>query len=114
MAWENIKEDLKISAKESLGLYEWKQHKPWFDEECSQFLEQKMQAKMQWLQDLNQSNVDNLHKVRREASRHCRNKKRECLIAKIDELETNSKTKNVRDLYRGNNDFKKANSLELI
>jgi hypothetical protein len=27
-AWENIKESTKISAKESLGLYERKQHKP--------------------------------------------------------------------------------------
>jgi hypothetical protein len=26
-AWENIKESIKISAKESLGLYERKQHK---------------------------------------------------------------------------------------
>ena len=29
--WENIKENLKTAAKESLGLHEWKQHKPWFD-----------------------------------------------------------------------------------
>jgi hypothetical protein len=29
-AWENIKESIKISAKESLGLYQRKQHKPWF------------------------------------------------------------------------------------
>jgi hypothetical protein len=33
-AWENTKENIKISAKDSLGLYEWKKHKPWFDEEC--------------------------------------------------------------------------------
>jgi len=33
-AWENIKENIKISAKGSIRLYEWKQHKPWFDEEC--------------------------------------------------------------------------------
>jgi hypothetical protein len=26
--WENIKENIKTSAKESLGLHEWKQHKP--------------------------------------------------------------------------------------
>jgi len=31
--WENIKENIKTSAKESLDLYELKQHKPWFDEE---------------------------------------------------------------------------------
>ena len=32
---------------------------------------------MQWLQDQNQSNVDNLNNVRCEASRHFRNKKDE-------------------------------------
>jgi len=36
-AWENIKEDIKASAKESLGLSELKQHKPWFHEECLHF-----------------------------------------------------------------------------
>jgi len=35
--WENIKENNKTSAKESLGVHEWKQHKPWFDEECLGF-----------------------------------------------------------------------------
>jgi hypothetical protein len=37
-AWENIKENIKTSAKENLGLHDWKQHKPWFDEECLGFL----------------------------------------------------------------------------
>jgi hypothetical protein len=39
---------------------------------------------------------------------HFRNKKREYLKAKINELEINSKNKNIRELYRGLNDFKKA------
>jgi len=30
-ARENIKENIETSAKESLGLHELKQHKPWFD-----------------------------------------------------------------------------------
>ena len=50
-AWENIKENIKTSAKGSLSLYELKQHKPWFDEECLGFLDQRKQAKMQWVQD---------------------------------------------------------------
>ena len=50
-AWENIKENVKTSAKESLGLRELKQDKPWFDKECVDFLEQRKQAKMQWIQD---------------------------------------------------------------
>jgi hypothetical protein len=40
-AWENIKQNIKTSAKDSLGLYELKQHKPWFDEKCSRFLDQR-------------------------------------------------------------------------
>jgi hypothetical protein len=63
---------------------------------------------MQWMQDPNQSNVENLNKVRRDASRHLRNKKKAYLKAKIEELGKNSKIKNVRDLYRGINDFKKG------
>jgi len=68
--WENIKENVKISAKGGLHLYELKQHIPWFDEEYSQFIDKREWAKMQWLLDPNQGNVDNLNNVRRAASRH--------------------------------------------
>jgi len=63
---------------------------------------------MQWVQDPSQSNVDNLNHVRGEASRHFTNKKKEYLKAKIEELETDTKIKNIRNLYRGINDFKKG------
>jgi hypothetical protein len=46
-----------------------KQHKPWFDEECLRFLDQRKQAKMQWLQVPKQISFDNLENVRHEASR---------------------------------------------
>jgi len=59
---------------------------------------------MQWLQDPNQSNVDNLNNVRCEASRHFRNKKKE---AKIDDRQTNSKIKNIRGMCRTISDFQK-------
>jgi hypothetical protein len=69
---------------------------------------------MQWLQDLGQSNIGNLNNVRREASRHFRNKKKEYPETKIDELETNSKIKNIRDLYRASVTLRSITSLELI
>jgi hypothetical protein len=31
---EMIRENIKISAKESLGYFELKKHKPWFDKGC--------------------------------------------------------------------------------
>jgi hypothetical protein len=50
----------------------------------------------------------NKNNVRCETSRHCRNKKKEYLKTKIDELETNSKIKNIRDLCKGIINFKKG------
>jgi len=103
----NIKENIKSSAKESLGLHELKQHKQWFDEECLGFLDQRKQDIMQWVQDPSQIIVDNLNNVRREASKHFRNTKKAYLKAKIEELENNSKIKNISDLYSDISDFNK-------
>jgi hypothetical protein len=47
-----------------------------------------------------------LRNVRREASRRFKDKKREYLKDKITEIELNSKNKNIRDMYRGTNEFK--------
>jgi hypothetical protein len=63
-----------------------KKHKPWFDEGCSKLLDQRKQAKFQWLQDRSKINGDNLNNVRREASRLFTNIKREYLKDKINEL----------------------------
>jgi len=52
------------------------------------------------VQDPSQSNVDILNNVRREVSRHFRDKKRANLRAKIEELETKGKIQIIRDLYR--------------
>jgi hypothetical protein len=49
-----------------------------------------------------------MNKVRREASRHFRNKKKAYLKAKIEDLETHSKVNNIRNLYRSINDCKKG------
>jgi hypothetical protein len=63
---------------------------------------------LQWLQDPSEINGNNLNNVRCEASKHFRNKKREYLKDKILELATNSKNKNIRDLYRGIIGFKRG------
>jgi hypothetical protein len=85
-----------------------KQHKPSFDEKCLRFLDKRKQAEIQWIQDSNQINVDNVNNVKREASRHFRIKKKEYLKAEIDKHETNSKIKIIRNLYRDISDFKKG------
>jgi len=91
-----------------------KQHITWFDEECLGFLDQRKQAKMQWIYDPSQSNVGNLNNVRRDASRHFRNEKNEHLKAKSEELETNSKIKNIGTCIGVSINLRRVTSLELI
>jgi hypothetical protein len=50
---------------------------------------------------------DNLNNIRRGISRHFRNKKREYLKNKINEVASNKNNKNIRDQYRINT-FKKG------
>jgi hypothetical protein len=43
-AWETIRENINISAKESLRCYKFNKQKPWIDEGCSKLLGQRKQA----------------------------------------------------------------------
>jgi len=61
-------------------------------------------------QDPDHNNVNILNNVRHSASRHYMKKKREYLIAKICELETDSMINSIRDLYRGISDFNPLNA----
>jgi hypothetical protein len=74
-AWETIRENIKLSAKETLGYYELKQHKPWLDESCSELLHQKKPAKFQRLQDPRQINGHNQKNVGSETAGYFRNKR---------------------------------------
>jgi hypothetical protein len=74
--WEMIRGNITISAKEGQGYFELKEHKQWFNEGCSKLLDQRKQAKLQWLHDPSEINGDNLNNIRREASTYFRNKKR--------------------------------------
>jgi len=56
-ARENVNENIITSAKESLGLYELKQHIPWVDEGCLRLSDERKETKMQWLHHSNQSNT---------------------------------------------------------
>jgi hypothetical protein len=60
------------------------------------------------LQNPNQINEVNLQNLRWETSRTFKNKEREYLKDKITYLKTNNKNKNIRDFYRGINEFKKG------
>jgi hypothetical protein len=63
---------------------------------------------LQWLQDPREINVDNLNNEKRKARRHFKNKNREYLNRKSNELAANRKNKNIGEQYRGINEFKRG------
>jgi hypothetical protein len=72
----------------------------------NQLIEGSRLNKLQWLQDPSELNEDTSSNVMREASRQFRNKKREYLKDRINEPGSNSKNKNIRNLYRSITEFK--------
>jgi hypothetical protein len=68
-AWEIIRENKKFQPMR-IGYCELKKHKPWFDQAFSKLVDQRNQARLQWLQEPSEINRDNQKTVRRKASRH--------------------------------------------
>jgi hypothetical protein len=60
---------------------------------CSEILNQRKQAKFQWLQDPSKIIGDTLNNIRREVSRHFRNKKREYLKENLMNLQLTLRTR---------------------
>jgi hypothetical protein len=50
----------KFQLKRVVGYQEFKEHKPWFTEGYLKVLDQRKQAKLQWLQNPSEINGDNL------------------------------------------------------
>jgi hypothetical protein len=69
---------------------------------------------MQWLQDPNQSNVDNLSSVRREASRHFRKKRRKNMKLIIMNLKYTVITRISEMCIGAFETLRRVSSLELI
>jgi hypothetical protein len=72
----------------------------WFNEKFSQLGDRRKKDKLRWLKDPSEAYEYNLRELRREASGHFRQKKREHIKYKINDQESNRKNMNIRDLYR--------------
>jgi hypothetical protein len=105
-SWGIIGVNVKDYTKMCLGYYELKEHKPTLDERRPELSDQRKPAKLQWSQDRGQLKEDNLNNVRREAYRYFRKKRMNVRKKKINDLATNSKNKNFRNVYGGITEFK--------
>ncbi|PSN37466.1 hypothetical protein C0J52_26384 [Blattella germanica] len=51
-----------------------------------------------WMREPNEQNSEQICSIRWETTRFLKNKKRECLKEKINDLEINAKNRNIREL----------------
>ena len=103
---------LELTSKRLLqGKHEFWKHteiKLWFDQECSQLANTRKQAKLLWIQNPNERNVEDFSSVRCYSCRTLKKKKGDYMKAKVNWLEENSKNKIILEIYNGINEFKKG------
>jgi hypothetical protein len=109
-AWETIRENIKITAKDTLRYCELRKYNSLYHEGCSELVGQWKEPEMQWLQDPSEG-ISTLHDVKPADVPGI--KKREYLEEEINELATNSKNKNTKDLYKEIDAFRRTTHLEI-
>jgi hypothetical protein len=114
MAWENLKENIKTSAKKSPGLHDLKQHKLRFDEKCLGVLEQRQHVKLQWVEVPSQNNVDNLNTVRHEASNISGTKRKRVRKLKLRNLKLTERSKTLGTCIEATVTLRRFIRLELV
>jgi len=97
--WEAICDTVKGATKERVGEKKHQRNKPWFAEECLKLHEERKQARQELLSNKSEANANHYSNGNEtNATRVFRNKKREYLMQKIQEIEENVKTNNIRSL----------------
>jgi len=104
--WVKIRDSIKASAKEKVGVLETNRIKPLFDEEYSELANKRKNTKLLWLRNPNYQTAEEFSNVRRDTCRMFRKKKRNYMKAKVNKLEENSKNKNIQEMYKGVNEIK--------
>ena len=65
-SWVKIRDSIKASAKENVGILETNRNKPRIDEKCSELANKGTQTKLLWLQNPNNQIAENFSNVRRD------------------------------------------------
>ncbi|XP_018337473.1 PREDICTED: uncharacterized protein LOC108745675 [Trachymyrmex septentrionalis] len=106
--WENVRDAIVKSAEATVGFCKRNKNKPWFDEECVKIVKVRNEARITWLAQNTKETRDQFLKIRQEAHNMFKIKKRQYLKRKIEEIDENCKSSNVRGTYMGINNFRKG------
>ena len=106
--WENIRDAIVKSAEATVGFCKRHKNKPWFDEDCVKIAKVRNEARIAWLTKNTDETRNQFINIRQAAHNMFKNKKRQYLKRKIEEINENCQNNNVRDMYKGINNFRKG------
>jgi len=106
--WENVRDAIVKSAEVTVGFCKRHKNKPWFDEECVKIVKVRNEARIAWLTQNMAETRNKFLNIRQAAHNLFKNKKRQYLKRKIEEIEENCQSGNVRGMYMGINNFRKG------
>ena len=82
-------------------------NEPWFDQECSGLANKRKQTRLLWLKNPSDQTAEDLTNIRCENLRPFKKNKLDYMEAKVDKLEETVRTKNIWEMYKSTNEFKK-------
>ncbi|KAI5738424.1 hypothetical protein M8J77_006867 [Diaphorina citri] len=97
--WSNLKEAIVNTAADTIPLRKTIKH-PWWTEECSEAIENRRRAWLQWNSKKNPTNHENFLNVRKAACKVLKQAKRNFNKSQLQQIEENFKKHNTRDFYQ--------------
>uniref|UniRef100_A0A8D9AYK2 Craniofacial development protein 2 n=1 Tax=Cacopsylla melanoneura TaxID=428564 RepID=A0A8D9AYK2_9HEMI len=97
--WDITKKAILDAAKETLGEEKRERNGTWFDEDCKEIIRQKNQARETMIARYTRSNKEAYSKLRRDAKKILKKKKRESLNKEIQDIEDLNKEGEDRKFY---------------
>lgn len=107
--WKNFKAAVMDTAEEVCGRKKKRRKKkPWFDHECEQMVEERIERKKAWMYSNNIENRESYNKSNRDTNKLLRRKKRQYILSLLDKAEEDNTANNSRNFFRKIRFFKKG------
>lgn len=98
--WKNVKLTLIKAAETQLGKKNTRQRNGWWNEECSNIIDKKTEARKKWIQTQKEEDRENYNIIRRESNKVIKKNKIKWLDDKMNEIEEESKNINSKKFYQ--------------
>ncbi|CAG9829791.1 unnamed protein product [Diabrotica balteata] len=98
--WETIKKSIEEGANMQIGKSQAKTRNEWYNQECREITEKKVQARNKWLRTDKEEDREEYEKLRRYAKKVIRQNKRRWVDKKMQEIEQERTNRNTKSFYK--------------